>query len=981
MALLKQKLPIALSQGVNTKVDPKQRPIGTMNVLENVIFPEPGKLIKRNGYDMLSTDELTGTITNPKKLANFKDELCLYTDTNFFSYSSSTDKWTDKGVVSNIFPTSRSVVRNTYEQSNIASKHVNGLNVYAWEDGRGGIRVSIIDDATGNELLSDTNITASGTDPKVEFIGNEAYFFYVDAADVKYRKVNPINPSTIDAEVVAVTADLNAGKKLFDTVSTSDEIVIVWYDLAGTMSFRKLQADGTLTTTQVQAGEAPSVALSVTADSFSRLAITYYNGTAVKYILRSFSLIQNVVAPTVIETIANVTNCSATTLDEVTFNVYYEVSAASESNHLIRENTIDTAATVGTPSVYLRSVGLATEPFTYNNAIYIPVIHKSEFQSTLFLANETAQVVSKIAPGLSGDLLDSGTLSSVSEISEGNFLLAHQIKGKNVSEGSTFFSVLGVQSTELEFDKEQRFENSELGENLHTSGGVIQSYDGKEIVEHGFHLFPEGVATGANAVSGGSMSDGTYQYVAVYNWTDNKGQEHRSAPSIPISVTTSAGGSSQTQAINVPTIRLTQKTNVVIELYRTEDTGIIFYKTTSTTAPEYNDKTVDTIAIVDTKSDAQLISGEILYTTGGVLDNISAPSAYLIASLNDRLFLAGLEDENKLQYSKIRNEGKPVEFNDTLTINVNSTGGPITALAAMDDKLIIFKDSAIFYLSGNGPNNLGEQDNFIDPELVSADVGCISPKSIVLTPQGLMFKSKKGIYMLSRSLQTMYIGAPVEEYNSQTIASANLKPDDNQVIFLSSDGNAIVFNYFVQKWTTFSNHQGVSGIINNDIYYYIRSNGDIFKESDTYTDAGSHIKLVLETSWMSLAGTQNYKRVYRALILGEYKSEHKLIVRTAYNFLDAFVEEKVLDTADFTSDTTYGGDSPYGTGTPYGGTGNQYQLRVDFKTQKCQSIKIRIEDSQDTNYGEGLSLSNILMVVGSKGTEYKPAQSRIYGTN
>jgi len=981
MSLNKQELPIPFAKGVETKLDSKQRPIGSMNLLENVVLSEPGKLKKRTGYTKLSTDELTGTIVNSQKLTNFIDELCLYTATNFFSFSESTDKWTDKGIISNIFPDSKPIVRNTYQQSDVASTHVNGLDIFAWEDTRGGIRVSIIDNATGNELVSDTEITSSGVNPKVEYIANEAYFFFSDGASVKYRKVNPVNPTTIEAEVVAVSSDLNAGAKLFDTTSVSDEIIMVWYNAAGTMSMRKLQAAAVLTAVQVQSGEAPSVALSVTSDSLSRVLITYYNATAVKVIVRSFSLSANIVTPTVVETIANVTNCSAASSDGVTYNVYYQISASATTNHKVRVNTIDTSASVGTPAVFMLSVGMAAEPFVHNNVVYLPVIHQSTFQSTLFLANSAGNIVSKIAPGLAGVLLASGTLPSVNNITDDNFLFGHQIKGKNVSEDNTFFSLIGVQSTTLEFDKNEKFENSRLGRNLHTSGGVLQSYDGKVIVEHGFHLFPEDLTAGTNASSGGNMSDGTFHYSAVYSWTDNKGQDHRSAPSIPITVTTSAGGTTQTQPIIVPTLRLTEKTNVIIELYRTEASGTIFYKATSTTSPTYNDQTADTVTITDTLADASLISNETLYTTGGVLDNISAPSAYLIESLGNRLYIAGLEDENQLGYSKIRNEGKPVEFNDTLTMNINSLGGAITAIKAMDDKLIIFKDSAIFYLTGDGPNNLGEQNNFIEPELISADVGCVSSKSIVLTPHGLMFQSKKGIYLLSRSLGTSYVGQGVEDFNSVTIKSANLKLNDNLAVFLTSDGNTLTYDYFVQKWATYTNHRGLSAIINNDSYYYIRMNGDIYKESEEYTDDGSHIKMVVETSWMSLAGVQNYKRVYRALILGDYKSAHKVVVKVAYNYLEAYTQEVTLNTADFTTDSVYGGDSPYGTGTPYGGTGNQYQFRVNFKTQKCQSIKIRIEDSQESSFGEGLSLSNMLMVVGVKGTEYKPTQARTYGTN
>ena len=62
----------------------------------------------------------------------------------------------------------------------------------------------------------------------------------------------------------------------------------------------------------------------------------------------------------------------------------------------------------------------------------------------------------------------------------------------------------------------------------------------------------------------------------------------------------------------------------------------------------------------------------------------------------------------------------------------------------------------------------------------------------------------------------------------------------------------------------------------------------------------------------------------------------------------------------------------------------QYQVRIDFSRQKCESMKIRIETLQGAGQlGRGVNLSQLLFVAGSKGTDYKIKQSRIFttGTN
>lgn len=114
----------------------------------------------------------------------------------------------------------------------------------------------------------------------------------------------------------------------------------------------------------------------------------------------------------------------------------------------------------------------------------------------------------------------------------------------------------------------------------------------------------------------------------------------------------------------------------------------------------------------------------------------------------------------------------------------------------MDEKLILFEDNRIFSLTGQGPTPTGDQNDFSEPSLVTSDAGCIDPRSIVLIPIGILFQSNKGIYLLSRSLETKYIGAPVEAFNNQTITSAKLLQDQNQVRLLSSDGTTLVYDYF-----------------------------------------------------------------------------------------------------------------------------------------------------------------------------------------
>jgi hypothetical protein len=140
------------------------------------------------------------------------------------------------------------------------------------------------------------------------------------------------------------------------------------------------------------------------------------------------------------------------------------------------------------------------------------------------------------------------------------------------------------------------------------------------------------------------------------------------------------------------------------------------------------------------------------------------------------------------------------------------------------------------------------------------------------------------------------------------------------------------------------------------------------------------------------------------LLLGDYFTPHRLKISVAYDYDDTYSESSLIDVTDYTevyeygepglSMTSTGGAKKGFYGDPGGTTGSyttaiafggknvlQYQVRVDFKKQKCESMKLKIETVQQAGQnGRGVNLSQLLFVAGSKGTEYKIKQARIFKT-
>lgn len=666
------------------------------------------------------------------------------------------------------------------------------------------------------------------------------------------------------------------------------------------------------------------------------------------------------------------TNITGAKSDTDTVKWYWEIKDPLDNlkNYKVKYNTVTTSGTVGTATILLRSVGLGLQAFIDNtDEIYLGVVHESTQQTTLFIIDESGNIHARVHALVHGGLTSVPRLPKVSTISDREYAFASSKKVKFQIEDAEFFTREGVTKVNLNFDSDSNYLNAPLADSLYVAGGMVSQYDTAGVVEAGFHVYPEDLTATASA-SGGSMSDGTYSTVAVYEWVDSKGKTHKSAPSTPIGTTLSGGGSSQSIAYEIPTLRLTSKTLVAIHLYSTEDAGVIYYRTTSVLSPTLNDKTVDSVTITRTEDDSTLIGNEILYTTGGVVENIAPPSANLIVTHQNRVMISGLEDPYEFQYSKEYVKGEGVAFSDLFIGRVEQVGGAIFQIASMDDKFVIFKKNRIYVQTGRGPNPAGGNNDYSIPTLVSTDSGCTESKSVVLTPSGLMYKGDKGIYLLSRQADVSYIGADVEAYNSEMITSAVLIEGDNEVRFTTESGRALVYNYYFNQWSTFTRYEAVGAVNWKGNYVHLKSTARVRKEvKDQFLDDGQFYKLSIETAWLKMAGLQGFQRVRRMILLGEYFTPHTLTTSLYYDYEDFFRYLIIFNATDVIADETYGSDATYGDSEVYGGEGGDgvYQFRAHMPRQKCQSIKFKFEDEQDgEGIGESFAISDLTLEVGLK---------------
>jgi hypothetical protein len=892
MALQKQPIQISFGQGVDTKTDKFQVQMGKFLSLVNTKFDKGGQLTKRDGFPLITTaptDNLTTLLTLGDSL--------LATGNSLYAYNNQTMSWTNKGTVQPISLSTSAAVRTSSSQ--VTSDSVtasNGLSMVVYQDGTGSY-YKIVDTDSGQSRVNSVSLGSTATQPRAILLGS--YFVVVYLVSVsgtptmRYVAV-PVNNPDAPLAVASITTAIASTSVAFDVCVANNFAYIMWNASDGGGAVRYVRLSNTLVlTTEVAVAGAVANLCCIVPDTTlptANIWIVWYTaaGTTVSARLVNFQLTIVLATTSVVTatTIAGLTGTSQQNVLSLIYQVQNDYSYAAIRSDYLQKKTVTSAGVVSSASTILRGVGLSSKAFLANNSTtYLMVNYRGAYQPSYFLIDVNGTVLARLAYQNGTGALSGNTVPSVTvldDVAHVSYLRRTQLLPINRTQGSTapsVYSQAGVDLAVIDINTTQQY-SAEAANCLHLTGGQIWQYDGVTPVEHSFHVFPEDVAV-STSTSGGSITDQQYFYIFIYEWTDGSGLIHRSAPSIPVGIVT-AGGNTSTNTVNVPTLRLTSKpsiNSVRIVGYRWSAANQVYYQFTSITSPTLNNTSVDSVTFTDTLADASIIGNPVLYTTGAVVENIAAPAANDITMFKSRAVIIDAEDPNTLWYSKQLLEGTPIEFSDLFTIYVSpavgnsAISGPCTAVSNMDDKLIIFKKNSIYYVTGNGPDITGANNDFSEPTYITSAAGCENPRSIVLTPNGLMFQSDKGIWLLKRDLGTQYIGDAVEQYNNEAIVSALTIPGTNQVRFVLDNGITLMYDYYYGQWTTWTGAAAISSTLFENKQTLLNSFGQILQESPgTYIDGpGNPVLVSFTTAWIKLIGLQSYQRAYYCYLLGGLK--------------------------------------------------------------------------------------------------------------
>ncbi len=1012
--LQKKAIDVSFAQGLDTKTDPKRVEIGKFLRLENTVFDKGGQLQKRNGYASLSSLP----DTSYSYLTTFNDNLTAV-GPNIAAYNSAGSNWVSKGTIQPLSLATLPVIRNNLNQTALDIVVApNGLACAVYLESDGSTTTAkyvIFNSVTGQNIVAPAAIpVSSGTitgGVRVFCLDTKFILVFTNVitavSHLQYVSISSNNPTVHGTNTDIASAYISATTLSWDAVVVNSGLYVAYNTTTGGQSVKVTYLTNALSlVSAVTFAGSIATMMSLTADTTGGspvIYVSFYDSSgATGHTLAVDQNLNTLMAPqTVIASGAylNITSAAAHGVVAVFAEKSNDYAyGATLPTHYVDLRTVTIATTtVSSTVVSCRSVGLASKAFIVGGKAYYLGAYQSPYQPTYFLINGSDSLssapvlVAKLAYENGGGYLTTGLpgVTVTGDVAQTGYLFKDLIQAVNKntnppsgSQTAGIYSQTGVNLASFTLNTEGLV-TSEIGSDLHLSGGFLWMYDGYLPVEHGFLLWPANVIV-TTTTGAGSLVAQDYYYQVTYEWTDNQGNAFRSAPSLPVKQTTTT--SSSTNTIKVDTLRITAKTAnpVKIVVYRWSTAQQNYYQVTSITTPTLNSTIADSVTITDTFADATILGNNLLYTTGGVVENIAAPATNITTLFDSRLWLVDAEDQNLLWYSKQVIEATPVEMSDLFTLYVppttatQGTTGPIRTLAPMDDKLIIGKRDAFLYINGSGPDNTGANSQYSQPIFITSTVGCTNQKSIVLTPQGLMFQSDKGIWLLDRGLNTSYIGAPVQDFTlGATVTSAVTVPETNQVRFTLDTGVTLMFDYYYSQWGSFVGVPAVSSCIFEEMHTYINDLGAAYQEaSGQYLDGSNPVLMAFQTGPLRLDQLQSYQRAYFFYILGTYLSPHKLVVSMNYDYETNPSQTVIISPTNY-SPAFGAGDSqsPFGQGTPFGGPGKLENWRVFLERQRCMAFGITLQEVFDASFGvtagAGLTISGLNVVCGFK-KDFRP---------
>lgn len=989
-----QPIDIPLAVGVNTRDEAKLLAPTKLVDLQNVVLEKGGAQRKRYGHTDLSKLTIAATpstIAAGRMLASREDELVMADGTRLYSYSEAASAWSDQGAFLGMAVEVDALADSPSLQVNGECATADGITVFAWEDYSATpdtVGYAVYDTATGATLQGPTTLASNARRPRVVAVDNTILILFHDVtnADIRVKRVAAADlANTLATAPIAFGySDINSGTGL-DACAVGDYavwccrtngsllrvgVVLPTGALGGPASGHGYATTGGTCDTNVMA---------IHASSGARGCVVVCDAGAVKY-AELTNIEQAAAGPVTVGSYSTFSASIAERVSCLSTGTAAQAHVWHEGSDVLHYGLITSGSVTDTSTLYRMQLGSAG--FYIDGAPYVHAHLNSGLQGTYFLVDTEGYPFARVLPGIAYGPRNEyvpRVNSPSADLYEWCGIAKESLLAGQYAEPS-------VRRIRYDLASKHSYAKAARRGTLYLGGGLAWQYDGQSVTESGFLMMPEDYTGTASSGAGALLGSGTYTYAVYAEWYLANGQREQSACAELLTVV--MGASDDTVTLHIPPITVTHKrgarSNISFAIYRTTKNGTARWRVSSldpndagASANGYlaNDpSSAVNLTFVDEMSDDDLQTKEPDYQNSGELENIAPPALRGLREVQDRLWGISSENRRRAYFSKLGKAQTAVEWNDS---NYVEAPGDLVTVAELNGQVMLIGETGCWYVPGEGPDNL-DQGAYGRPERIPYDLGCADPRTVVSMPDGLVFLTQKGFWLLARNLQCLYIGADVAAYNDQTFTGAELVPDASELRFLTSAGRTLVYNYERREWSTFTRIEGVSSTRWRGAYAYLDEDGLVRTQSSDYLDGGNTIAQSSTTSWVKATGPAGRFKCRSMHVLGTYKSASRIRVEVGYNLEDEFRENFVVDPSDWTSDATWGDSGTWGGDTVWGGDGRTmvFRFRHKLKYPKVTAVRFRFTELPGDDAGAGFELNTLTLWVKVTGAESRLAENR-----
>ncbi len=973
-------VPVPIFGGIDNNTDPKRVAPPRVLEMENGTFRTPGSVEKRPGFDLLAIGDPVFSPKDIRGIASRGEELVVFDGDRIFRKSESIDGYITAPRISGSSPDGEedlslsSLLRirrypiSEYDAGNvfgttIATDVATGFvaatakwfSVVGQTKRSGGnyqIRYLVIDEHDGSVIYGPVGVATPAAPCLIRVVSVNvsgvqcALVIYSDGANnLKCLQINQTNfRNPVAAGVTTIATDVSAGA--FDVEVRDTGVYYVYVSTtANTVKFGKILGDGTSVI-------APTAQATAAAPIAVCIAINQYDGDfALAWASTAGSRVDGRVfnsAGTALGAAFQIEATGGLTFNQITavyeeetaaytspeIGVFYSVQGAARSNDLVKSGRLKGDGSGGTAGgVYVRHVGISSRAWRMptrkagqqSNNFHLVLSRSSALQPTYFVYRVNVKPdggttgSGKSTPKCPEGYIAHGSAWDHSLGATGLLSGVHQLGGI-----SRWVATDGSHLSEYRMDDGMPLRSVDVDGVLHFAGGFVGAYEGQTSIETSPLLYPEIITLTPSNGAGALTPAAIYTYRVYYTRFNGMGKKIISGT---IQKTVTMGGADDTVDLVIESLAqllpgIGGAVRTSVEIYRGlgNSAGVIC----RLVARIANSPTTDTVTYTDLTSDATLASQPQDYMSGTPTEfqNYAPHACTAIALVNGRVWINQVEDDNLILFSKERLTGEPLAFAGENRIVLQAGSGPVTAISQIRDTTIIFREREIYSVAGRGPDNTGGDGQYDDPILITNDVGCINPESVVYTQVGVFFESHKGIMLLSSEGTVELVGAPVLGFKGEVISRAILSATENEVYFLGTT-RTLAYDLDQKAWHVWTITGEHACVWQERLCFYKASTGKIYSENKTvYMDEATTYTFKLVTPWIALEGLNGAQRIRRALVQGALLGSHRGQLWFAFDNVETY----------------------YGPFTWTSIAASKYNFAVFAPQQRCTSVKIKIQD-------------------------------------